>query len=228
VLPVLAREILTTRSVASFLLTAVLLVAAPPAHAASTVNGSFESDVVGADSFCISFAAPLCPTVTGWTGSFYLVNGAPQPITPPTPLPDGSQFAMLQATGLMDQSVTIDVPGSYELSWSDAGRAGFIGASGNESYDVSFDGSVLGSFSTTTGSSWTPRSLVFSAGAGVFTLEIAGTTPFSQGDNSVLLDDFVLIPSPEPATLSSGAAALATLVCRRGLMRRRSAPSSVA
>jgi len=203
------------------LLAALLLIATLPARAASIVNGSFESPVLAADTFCISFAAPLCPAVTGWTGTFYLVNGAPQPITPPVPLPDGVQLAMVQATNFLDQSVTIDVPGSYELSWSDAGRGAFIGAAGNETYDVSFGGNVLGSFTTTTSSPWASHSLVFSAAAGTFTLEIAGTTPFAQGDNSVLLDDFVLRAVPEPASLALAAAGLAILGCGRGSLRRR-------
>jgi len=220
--PALAREDMMTRTATAVSLTVLLLIATLPARAASTANGSFESDVLSADSYCISFAAPLCPTVTGWTGDFYVVNGAPGPITPPMPLPDGSQFAMLQATNAMGQSVTIDVPGNYQLSWSDAGRAAYIGASGNESYDVSFDGSVLESFSTTTGSPWASHSLIFSAGAGVFTLEVAGTTPFGQGDNSVLLDDFVLTFMPEPANLALSSAALVVLAGRHGLVRRRS------
>ncbi|HVP29656.1 MAG TPA: PEP-CTERM sorting domain-containing protein [Myxococcota bacterium] len=212
------------RTVTAALLTALTLIASVPARAASVANGSFEADVRAADTFCISFAAPSCGTVTGWTGELYLVNGKPQPITPPTPLPDGVQFAMVQSNSVMDQAVTIDVAGSYELSWSDAGRAAFIGAAGNESYTVSFGGTLLGSFSTTTGSAWASHSVVFSSGTGVFTLEIAGTTTFSQGDNSVLLDDFVLRPAtvPEPGTLALACAGLAILACRRGSAHRRS------
>ncbi len=213
-----------SRTATALLLTVLPLLATSPAHAASVANGSFESPVLAANTYCISFAAPLCPAVTGWTSNFYVVNGAPGPITPPLPLPDGVQFAMVQATNFMEQAITIDVPGSYQLSWWDAGRAGYIGASGNESYDVSFDGNLLGSFSTTTGSAWASHSLIFSAGAGVFTLRIAGTTPFNQGDNSVLLDAFVLQPSevPEPGTLALDGAALAILACRRGSSRRES------
>jgi hypothetical protein len=210
------------RIVTAVLLTVLLLISTSPARANQVANGSFESPVLTADTFCISFAAPLCPTVTGWTANFYVVNGAPQPISPPLPLPDGVQFAMVQASSFMDQSIPIDVPGSYQLSWSDAGRAPFIGAAGNESYDVSFDGNVLGSFSTISGSAWASHSLTFSSGAGVFTLRIAGTTPFSQGDNSVLLDNFDLSPVPEPATLAMDSAALAIFASWRRFACRRS------
>lgn len=203
----------------SVLLALVLLVAAQPARAVSLVNGSFEDDALAADSFCISFAAPLCASLTGWSGDVYLVNGSPGPIAPQLPIPDGEQFAMIQSTAVMQQSVTIDVAGSYRLTWSDAGRAHYIGANGNASYDVSFDGTVLGSYDTVTGSPWASHSLTFHANAGVFTLEIAGTTPASAGDNSVLLDAFVLVP--EPSALCLDAAALAFLACRSAALRRR-------
>jgi hypothetical protein len=61
--PALAREIMMTRTATAVSLTVLLLIATLPARAASTANGSFESDVLSADSYCISFAAPLCPTV---------------------------------------------------------------------------------------------------------------------------------------------------------------------
>lgn len=210
-----------TRNAATVMLGAWLLTTSLPARAAAIVNGSFEDEVRSADTFCITIADPLCPAITGWTGAFYLVNGTPGPITPPTPVPDGSQIVMVQNTNAIQQSIPIDVAGNHQLSWWDAGRAAFIGAGGNESYDVSLDGEVLGSFSTTTGSAWAFHSLIFAAEAGVFTLEILGTTPFGNGDHSVLLDDFVLEPAPEPTALAANAAALALLVClRRGATRR--------
>jgi hypothetical protein len=210
------------RNVTAVLLTVLTLIAAVPARASSLSNGSFESGVLAADTFCISYAAPLCSPVTGWAGDLYLVNGAPPQITPPLPLPDGAQFAVIQATNSMSQSVTIDVAGSYQLTWSDAGRANYIGALGNESYDVLFDGSVLGSFATTTGSAWASHSLIFTAGVGAFTLEIAGLTSFAQGDNSVLLDNFAITPVPEPATFALDSAGLLILACRGRLARRKS------
>jgi hypothetical protein len=198
------------RNPAAIWMPLMLLAAALPARA-DLMNGSFESPVLASNTFCIN--GSTCPTIDGWTGGFYVINGSPGPITPMTPLPDGVQFAMIQATGTLDQTVNIGVADSYQLSWADAGRAVYIGASGNESYDVLFDGNLLGSFSTTSNSAWTTHSVTFSSGTGNFTLEIAGKTPFSVGDNSVLLDNFVLAPFeaehmpdmsqvPEPRALS--------------------------
>jgi len=135
-----------TRSLLAVLLTLLPVIAAVPARAALIADGRFESTVLAADSYCITYAAPLCPAVTGWTGNFYLVNGTPVQITPALPLPDGLQVALVQTTNSMYQAVTIPVAGMYQLSWSDAGRANYIGALGNESYDVLFDGNVLGSY----------------------------------------------------------------------------------
>jgi hypothetical protein len=125
----------------------------------------------------------------------------------------------------MDHTVTIGIAGDYKLTWSDAGRASYFGgASGNQTYDVLFNGVVLDSFSTTTGSAWATHSLVFSSGVGSFTLELLGKT--SSGDNSALLDNFSLTPSeetggsevPEPRAVS---AMLMGLFLFMGWVRRR-------
>ena len=215
------------RLVTAVLLTFLLLMATSPARAASLVNGSFESPVLAANTFCVSTVAPFCPTITGWTGSVvFVLNGAPPQITPPSPLPDGVQFSLVQADGFMEQAILFDVAGIYRLSWFDAGRAAFIGADGNETYDVLFAGNVLGSFATVTGSAWAPHSVFLSAGAGTFTVRIAGTKPFSQGSDSALFDHFVLQPAdvPEPTTLAMDSAALAIFASWRRFARRRSGP----
>jgi len=206
------------------LLIALSLAAAAPAGATAIVNGSFESNVIATDSYCITFASPLCGAVTGWSGDFYVVNGAPQAITPLVPIPDGNQLAMLQASTSFQQSVTIDTAGTYQLTWFDAGRNSFIGASGNEPYQVVFDGNIVGSFATTTGSPWTQRSAVFSSAAGTFTLSIEGLKPFGQGDDAALLDAFAIAPyvAPEPSTLALEACTLLCLPAfRRAASRRR-------
>jgi hypothetical protein len=125
---------------------------------------------------------------------------------------------MLQQNRVTEGSIDIDVAGDHELTWWDSGRPdNFAGAGGNQTYEVYFDGGLLGSFSTTTGSSWTLRSVVFSASVGTFPLEIAGTI---TTDDSALLDAFSIQHVPEPAALAAGSAALALLASRRGVGRR--------
>ena len=202
-----------------FAATALLaLTFASPAGAA-VLNGSFEADVQASSSFCLTFGAPRCTSLSDWSGEFYIVRGQHPFLASPEPYPEGQQIAMIQATNFVRQSVTIATPGAYELTWWDAGRAGF---GGDQDYEVSFDGTVLGSFSTTTNSQWTRHSLVFSSVAGTFTLEIRGTKPFGLGDDSALLDDFRLAPFsvPEPDFAALGIAALMAAASGRRLRSR--------
>lgn len=203
------------RAVAAAILSTLVLAA--PASA-TVVNGSFEADALAPNSLCISYAAPLCPSLTAWSGEIYLVRGQTVFLASPQPYPDGQQIAMLQATNSFRQSVAIATPGTYELTWWDAGRGGF---GGNQTYEVSFGGAVLGSFTTSTGSAWGQRSVVFNATAGTFTLEIAGKVPSSQGDHSALLDRFELAPLAvaEPGLLAGAGLALVGAARRRRLRR---------
>jgi hypothetical protein len=185
-------------------------------------NGSFESPALAARSACATFFNfPFCSAVPGWSGNFYLVNGdSGGQITgvPAPPIPDGNQMIMVQTTGSANQSITITQPGTYTLSWFDAGRTFF---SNTETYDVLFGGAVLASFSTTTSSLWTAHSLAVSTGAGTFTLTFQGTNQFG-GDNSTFLDNVSLTGEvrdqppgvPEPSTMVLAAGALAVLSLR--------------
>ena len=101
-----------TRNAATVMLGAWLLTTSLPARAAAIVNGSFEDEVRSADTFCITIADPLCPAITGWTGAFYLVNGTPGPITPPTPVPDGSQIVCESERGGKQQIFSMSAGGS--------------------------------------------------------------------------------------------------------------------
>lgn len=176
-----------------FLLLAAVTV---PLRADLVTNGSFESPALSSNTYCITFTSPVCPVVSGWTGNFYVANGAGFGGSAPTPVPDGTQYAMVQATGFADQPITITQAGNYTLSWSDAGRGDFITASGNQTYDVRFGGSLLQSFATTSGSAWASHSLSFSTGTGTFTLEFLGTKSFAVGDNSAFLDKIQLNLGP--------------------------------
>src|SRR3982751_2571083 len=104
-----------------------LAAAALPAWGASLlVNGGFESPGV-AGSGCFTFnnpPFPLCGAVPGWTGSFAIdgdmfggsIGGPPQ-----TPIPEGSQWAMVFNSDGFSQLVNVTQAGSYTLTWSDAG-----------------------------------------------------------------------------------------------------------
>lgn len=199
----------------------LLALGAGQSRAASIGNASFEAPALTADTYCITFKSPTCPAVDSWTGNFYVVNGSPSDILAPSPpIPDGSQFAMLQGRDDINQTISLLQAGTYELTWFDAGRGQGGDFSGNQTYDVSFGGAVLDSFSTSTASNWTSRSLQFFSGAGNFTLSIVGTTDLAAGvatDNSAFLDHFglTLVKVPEPASFALVALGCAAVCARR-------------
>lgn len=195
--------------------------------ASLTVNGGFESPA--APNGCFTFTNPpfpLCGSVPGWTGSFAIdsdtsggtISGPPQ-----TPIPEGVQWAMVFNSDLISQVVDITQPGSYTLTWSDAGRGNNpFGVSGDQAYTVFFNGTSLGSFTTTTGSPWVNRSVTLSTGTGSFTLSFNFQ---GGGGAAAYLDDIQLNAAavsgvPEPGTL----ALMTTAALVWGL--RRSRPSA--
>jgi hypothetical protein len=110
------------------------------------------------------------------------------------------------------------IPSSRDETSQQAPRAG------NRTYDVSFGGVVLRSFSTTTGRRWASQSLQFFSGPGDFTLSVIGATDLSAGvetDSPAFLDDFGLrlVAVPEPGSMSLVALGCVALL-RWGRRRR--------
>jgi hypothetical protein len=175
--------------------------------AASLTDGSFEAQGAGVSSFCYfgqnNGGDGACAT-GAWTGAGAGIQNETNSAWPGTASDDGSVSGFVQGLGIFGQYFSA-TGGTYRLTWQDAGRAGGV-AEGNQTYQVLLqaDGSpatVLGTFSTTTGQAFTPRSIAGIALAdGVnYALAFRGTNP-NGGDNTAFLDSIALAPVPEPAT----------------------------
>ena len=210
----------------------VLLAAwtAPAFGATQLVDGGFETQAAGlTNGFCYFDACPL----GAWSG---LVGGGLQgelnTAWPGELTPDGEVYGFVQASGFIEQTFVANDTGSFSLSWLDAGRpAPFLG---EQTYNVtlsSLAGSViLGGFSTTDDSGFTPRSTgPFQLASGTsYTLRFQGVAVV---DDTAFIDQVALNtlsvtpnPVPEPAAwaLMIGGFGLAGASLRA--RRRRLAP----
>lgn len=127
----------------------------------------------------------------------------------------GLQLVGLQNASYIEQSINL-AAGSYQLTWNDAGRAGYH----NTAYDIYFGGTKLNasSFATNPGQAWSAHGLMFTAqGAGMLRLQGLAITP----DGTAFIDNLALNAQhvPEPQSL-----ALVTLaLLGAGLSSRRKA-----
>lgn len=101
--------------------------------------------------------------------------------------PEGAQVAFLQGGGSISQTVNLP-EGEYQVVFSAAQRAGFPQA--GQSWDVSVDGLVVGSFAPPQSSIRYQeyRTRVFQLAAGIHTLAFVGTD-IHGGDNTILIDN---------------------------------------
>ena len=215
-----------------------LLLGAPGAQANLLLNGSFEATgpTLNAGGYCyagITNPGLACGAVPGWTGVFALMQsdnapwGHPSQLSGWTPMLGSQQIAIQTGNGAgaqqrAKQVVGLDA-GDYELSWWDAGRAGFDSAS----YQVVFNGLVMGSFNTG-GAGWASHSISFSlvddGQLSISFLGLRGTGPLGDGasfvDGVQLLAMPVLgasaVPEPNAALL-----ALAALAAMAGVSFHR-------
>src|SRR5690242_5241023 len=102
-------EELVSRNLMLMIVYSLAFLALPVCGASLTVNGGFESPVVTGGCFTFNNPPfPLCGAVPGWTGSFGIdadtsggtISGPPQ-----TPIPEGSQWAMVFNSDGVSQTV---------------------------------------------------------------------------------------------------------------------------
>ncbi len=143
----------------------------------------FETPNVGTGSFS-DFAR--APSGTPWLYSNYSgVAGNGSGFTDRNPAaPQGTQVAFLQDYGTMSQVVNFTA-GTYAISFYAAQR---YGQSSSQKFEVTVDGTVVGTFTptSTTYSLYTTSS--FTVTAGTHTIEFIGLDP-NGGDNTALIDD---------------------------------------
>ncbi|MCW1883890.1 Ig-like domain-containing protein [Luteolibacter flavescens] len=164
----------------------------PEARAlAMSASGGFETPVLSANTHRYRPEG----NTGGWTfgglagnGSGILSNGSAfgNPVAP-----EGTQVAFIQGTGSITQTFSGFTPGTtYTLSYLSAQRSG-----NQQTWDVRLDNTVIQSGSGG-GSSYTVRSVTFTATAGNHTVSFVGTNT-NGGDNTVFLENVrILIASP--------------------------------
>jgi hypothetical protein len=98
--------------------------------------------------------------------------------------PQGSQVAILQQKATISQSVNL-AAGTYDLTFAAAQRGN---GGGNQTFQVSVDGKVVGSFTGLTGTAYTSLATsTFTVTAGTHIISFQGTNAYG-GDNTAFID----------------------------------------
>ena len=100
------------------------------------------------------------------------------------PAPEGAQVAFLQKTGSFSQRVADWASGSYVITFHAAQR-GNTGS--HQNFEVLVDGTVVGTFKTTSTSYQTYTTAAFTVTAGTHTIEFLGLNT-AGGDNTAFID----------------------------------------
>jgi hypothetical protein len=134
-------------------------------NAQTVSNGSFETPVLPLNSFLYD------PTGATWifTENSGIISAPGSGFFGP-PAPDGNQYAFLQSAtspGAFSETINFTLSGTYLLSYLVAGRPdNGAGATGNLSYEVLLDSTVIAIDATTTGQPFTAKLFQFTATAG--------------------------------------------------------------
>ena len=162
------------------------------------INGSFEGAVTG--SYCYLSA---CGPLTGWTGNVPVMQANSGAWGTPGTMGGyayGNQLVGLQNGSHIEQVLNL-VAGLYQLTWADAGRAGYHATQ----YNVLFDDTVLNGapYGTLPGQAWSGHSLQFTAGgSGALRFQGLAVSP----DGTAFIDGLSLTrvasQVPEPASLA--------------------------
>ncbi len=146
-------------------------------------NGAFQYNLAGG-SWTYSGSSGLAGNGSGFTTS-----------NPGAPL--GNQVAFIQSMGSISQSIVF-APGTYQMSFSAAQRGTYQAST--QTFQVLVDGTVVGTFNTLTGASYTTLTTSsFTVTAGSHTVVFQGTN-LNGGDNTVLIDQLAINPLPTSLT----------------------------
>jgi hypothetical protein len=158
----------------------------PPTPQAQLHNGGFETPSVGSGPSAYLYDPTTSPwTFTGQAG----VSGNGSGFTSGNPnAPEGSQVAFLQNAGSFSQDVSLSA-GTATISFSAAQRATF--QSSSQTFEVTIDGTVVGTFTPSSTSYATFTTSAFPVTAGVHTIAFVGLNP-NGGDNTAFIDQVVL------------------------------------
>jgi hypothetical protein len=144
-------------------------------------DGGFEAMALAPATFRYD------PAGSPWTfGGTAGISGNGSDFTAANPAgPQGNQVAFLQDRGTVTQTVNFTA-GTYTLAFSAAERAS--NATGIESFEVTVDGAVVGSFNSIVGTTYQTQSTSsFTVTAGNHVVSFIGTNA-NGGDNTIFLD----------------------------------------
>ncbi|HWY31695.1 MAG TPA: RICIN domain-containing protein, partial [Candidatus Acidoferrum sp.] len=166
-------------------------------------NGSFETATVAA--YTASFGSLPTNGVSGWTfGSSISGGDAYDGIATGTGgflqaagAENGTNAAFIQGTGSISQTVTLNA-GTYALTFYSMGR---IATGTAEPIAVAIAGLLVtnspSNIAQNATNDWTLNIYHFAvATAGTYTLNFAGTIPFSSSDHMTLIDNVSIVPVP--------------------------------
>ncbi len=125
--------------------------------------------------------------------------------------PEGVQVGFLQVNGTISQTISGFVPGTnYTVNFMASQRQNKGGGQSGETFNVTLDGSVIGSFAPPqSGAAYLQYSTNFIATATTHTLAFVGTD-LNGGDNAVFLDNVAIVltsalpPAPTSLTATPG------------------------
>jgi hypothetical protein len=185
------------------------------AHAQIVSNGSFELPNIPDNSH------EYIPVAPAWT--FTRGAGIIDPLSAfvSPPAPDGEQVGFIQENNpetplaSFEQSLILPATGVYVLSYLEAGRPIAGAATGNLTYDIFLDNTLIHTDTTFSNQVFTPVLVNFIGAAGSHTLKFEESLIQVAGDQTGFFDQIQITAVPEPTTAAVLAAPLFFLLSRR-------------
>jgi PEP-CTERM motif len=185
----------------TYLVAATFLAATSPVSANVLLNGDFEAPTTATYTYLSGLNNDW--TYAGGSGVINNVGGTAWFGSSPPTGSSGSQFAFVQGAGSsISQTFSIATAGTFGISWLDAGRPNFGAYAGDQTYQVSLNSSVVGTYSTISGVGFNDEvaNLGFLS-SGVYTLTFLGLpTTQSTPDETAFIDSVNIAAVPEPST----------------------------